>query len=399
MVYTNKLNSLIICLLLILYFSSGEVLGQGPSEGFHVTHGPYLQRMTDKSVSLVWTTNEKSIGWVELAPDDGTNFYHQERKKIFDSRAGLKNVSTLHIVDLSELRPGTKYRYRVFSEEVLNHQWVELQYGKEIGTRVFGKTPPYFVTNDYDKKEVSFIMINDIHERNEMLKQLLKGTDWDKTDFVLFNGDMVSSSRSEEQVFAGFMDTAVKIFAGQVPMYYARGNHETRGEFAANFSSYFPGPNDKLYYIFRQGPVAFIVLDSGEDKPDNDIEYGGIADFDQYRSEQEAWLREAVNDPLFKDAPFKIAAMHIPPLRGWHGEVEVADKFGEILDKSGIDLMLCAHYHRFLRKNAGESDFKFPIIVNSNHAVVKVSATDKKLILKIVDADGSTVDTMEITND
>lgn len=239
-------------------------------------------------------------------------------------------------------------------------------------------------------------MVNDIHERNDMLKKLLEGIDWKHTDFVLFNGDMVSSSRNEKQVFAGFMDTAVKMFAGKIPMYYARGNHETRAEYASYFPEYFPGPDGKLYYLFRQGPVAFIVLDSGEDKPDDDIEYSGIADFDNYRSEQKQWLRNAVNNPVFKDAPFKVAVMHIPPLRGWHGEVEVADKFAPILDKAGIDLMLCAHYHRFVRKDAGESGFGFPVIVNSNHAVVKVTADNQTLNMNITDADGKQVDQMKI---
>ena len=33
---------------------------------------------------------------------------------------------------------------------------------------------------------------------------------------------------------------------------------------------------EHLYYAFRQGPVYCIVLDTGEDKPDSDIEYAGI---------------------------------------------------------------------------------------------------------------------------
>ena len=49
-----------------------------------------------------------------------------------------------------------------------------------------------------------------------------------QTDFVLFNGDMLSFINSEDQLFKGFMDTAVRLFASEIPMYYARGNHETR---------------------------------------------------------------------------------------------------------------------------------------------------------------------------
>ena len=75
----------------------------------------------------------------------------------------------------------------------------------------------------------------------------------------------------EAQFFGGFMDTATNMFAGEVPAFFARGNHETRGAFSVNFPEYFPTNSGKLYYAFRQGPVYFIVLDCGEDKPDSDI--------------------------------------------------------------------------------------------------------------------------------
>ena len=43
--------------------------------------------------------------------------------------------------------------------------------------------------------------------------------------------------------------------------------------------------------------MAFIVLDAGEDKPDDDVEYGGLADYDPYRLSQLSWLKEAVKRP------------------------------------------------------------------------------------------------------
>ena len=49
---------------------------------------------------------------------------------------------------------------------------------------------------------------------------------------------------------------------------------------------------DRFYYTFRHGPAFFVVLDCGEDKPDNDIEYSGLADFDRYRATAADWLKE-----------------------------------------------------------------------------------------------------------
>ena len=71
--------------------------------------------------------------------------------------------------------------------------------------------------------------------------------------------------------------------------------HETRGAYARNFSHYFAGPNGKFYYAFTYGPVRFIVLDCGEDKPDTDVEYSGLIDFDSYMLQQKDWLSREID--------------------------------------------------------------------------------------------------------
>ena len=110
------------------------------------------------------------------------------------------------------------------------------------------------------------------------------------------------------------MDTATKLFASEIPMYYTRGNHETRGAFATEFQRYFSPKEENIYYTFRQGPICFVVLDTGEDKPDSDIEYAGITVYDEYRTEQAEWLRRVLDSKEYKDAPFKIIVAHIPPI-------------------------------------------------------------------------------------
>ncbi len=60
------------------------------------------------------------------------------------------------------------------------------------------------------------------------------------------------------------MKESIDLFASEKPMYYARGNHETRGEFATSFQKYFSPKEPFLYYLFRQGPVCFIMLDTGK---------------------------------------------------------------------------------------------------------------------------------------
>ena len=211
----------------------------------------------------------------------------------------------------------------------------------------------------------------------------------------LFNGDMVSIFNSEKEIFEGFMDKATELFASEIPMYYTRGNHETRGSFATAFQDYFSPKQEHIYYMFRQGPVCFVILDSGEDKPDSDLEYAGITVYDQYRTEQAEWLKGVLESKEYKEAPFKVVVCHIPPFGGWHGNEEVAEKFMPLLNNVGVDIMLCAHLHRYIRNDAKEG-VRFPIIVNSNNTVLKAEADSRALNIKILDTEGKEIDKLTI---
>lgn len=382
---TKKTGFVILFILIAATFVSAQ-------ENIKISHGPYLQAMTDCTVIIVWTSNKPSVGWVELAPDDGTTFYQKERPKYFNSTNGLKNINTVHQVKLEDLQPNTRYRYRIYSQEVLQHEWVNVQYGKIAATVVYRKQPLSFTTNG-KPGTFEFAMVNDIHERAAVLKQLLGLVDMATTDFIVFNGDMINSSMNEAQIFTGFMDTAVAVFASEKPMYYARGNHETRAPFASQFSNYFPTTSGHLYYMFTKGDACFIVLDPGEDKPDSDIEYSGITDMDYYRTQQAKWLKEIVKTESYKKAKYKIAICHIPAVNGWHGNEEIMSKFVPILNDAGIQIMLSGHEHRhrFLQSN---KTVKFPIIVNSNNNIVKANVSNQEARFTIYDATGKKVDEM-----
>ncbi len=227
------------------------------------------------------------------------------------------------------------------------------------------------------------------------MENLLKGTDWKKTDLVFFNGDMTNDIRSEDQLFGDFLDKAAELFASETPMYYARGNHETRGNFATTFPLYFPTATGELYYTFRQGPVCFVVLDCGEDKPDSDMEYSGIVAFDRYRDNQALWLEKALTSKEFLEASYRVVIIHMPPFGGWHGEKEIEEKFVPLLEKAGVDVMLCGHLHRHILKKAGE-DFNFHVIANSNKAIIKAYADHSILTINVVDSENKIVESLKI---
>lgn len=358
-----------------------------------IQHGPYLQNVKAHEATFVWETDKSSVGWVELAPDDGTHFYGEERTKFFDTTNGVKNTSTLHTVKVRGLQAGTTYRYRVYAQEVLSHEGHYVSYGRMTATNVYKQKPLTFTTGNPQKKEMSFAMINDIHGRKGLITRLLETAGYQDMDLIIFNGDMVSNLKDKETIFDGFMNESIGLFAKEKPMYYARGNHETRGEFATSFQRYFSPKESALYYTFRQGPVCFIVLDTGEDKPDSDIEYYGITDYDSYRTEQMEWLKTLGDHPDFKDAKFKVVIAHMPPSKVktiWHGQKEVMTKFVPTLNELGIDLMLSGHLHINQYEEANAVT-RFPVLVNSNNSVVSVKATETELTLKVLDADSKVI--------
>lgn len=362
---------------------------------FEITHGPYLQFLDTDGVSIVWTTNRNAISWVELAPDDNTHFYQKERTRYYAAEYGIKDIGMIHSVRIDNLKPATKYRYRVYSQEVLNHEWVTVTYGRVAASDVYRQKPLMFTTRDNSRDEFSFLVINDIHGRNDLLENLMNKGDVANSDFVFFNGDMVNHLTTEEKMFEDFMDTSIRLFAKGKPFYYSKGNHETRGHFAHNFPKYFASPERKLFYTIKQGPVTFIVLDCGEDKPDSDMEYSGIAAFDQYRDVQKAWLENIIQTEEIKEAAIKIVIIHMPPFGGWHGEEEVAAKFIPVLDKAGVDIMFCGHLHRHIKKEAGELA-SFPIISNSNSNVIKATIKGNIMNIKIISESGAVVDEFSI---
>ncbi|MDD4757054.1 MAG: metallophosphoesterase [Prolixibacteraceae bacterium] len=381
-------------LIIVILIVSNSLLFSQESP-FSISHGPYLQGLTENEVTIIWTTNKNGIAWVEIAPDDDTHFYLTERPKYFSESYGFKVVDSVHMVTIADLKPNTTYRYRVYSQEVLSHVGTKVLYGSVAATNVYRTKPLAFTTSNPAKNDISFLVLNDIHGNNELMETLLKDTDWDKTDLVFFNGDMTNDIRSEDQLFGDFLDKAVELFARETPMYYARGNHETRGNFATTFPRYFPTPTGQLYYMFRQGPVCFVVLDCGEDKPDSDLEYSGIVAFDNYRSKQAQWLENALKESIFREASYRVVIIHMPPFGGWHGEKEIEEKFVPLLEKAGIDVMLCGHLHRHINKKAGDGQ-NFPIISNANRAIIKAYSENTTLNIDVLDEAGKLVDSLKI---
>lgn len=352
--------------------------------------GPWVVGVTETEMTVVWTSTDRCMGWVEVAPDDGTSFYAEERPRYDEDFMGRHVVSAVHHVRITGLKPGTSYRYRIYQQGVDDSGHNPVPSGYISASNVYSQKPYAIRTMDAEKEDCTFTMVNDIHGRDSMMLALTKGLKEQKPDFVVFNGDMVSFMGSVEDIETGFMTRATETFATDVPLVYVRGNHETRGPGFSEYLNLFPTPTNTPYFTFRQGPVAFVVLDSGEDKPDSDIEYGGTAAYDAYREQMAEWLKEAVKSEEFRSAPVKIALLHIPFDKGvgWYGNNELKRLLLPTLNEAGIDVMLCGHTHSYSYRDVGSVDNNFPILVNSNNDKVNVRATKSQIDMEVVDATG-----------
>ncbi|MBQ5690331.1 MAG: metallophosphoesterase [Alistipes sp.] len=363
------------------------------AQAIKIIHGPYLQAVSDTEATIMWVTDVKALSWVELAPNDGTNFYHVERPQYYQTYLGKRVYGTVHQIRITGLEPGKSYRYSTSSKEVVDMKGHRVTYGHVATTKVYGKNfKNVFTTLQPGKESIQFIMLNDIHAKQEKMAALLNTFEKGKTDMVFYTGDMVSMVPTEEILFQGFVDLSVAHFAKQVPFYLARGNHETRGLFATSFMTYFPTLSGKPYYTLKHGDVFFIILDGGEDKPDSCLEYYETAQYDNYRKEEAEWLKKVVESDDCKNTKYRVVLMHMPPIGGknmWHGPKHAGECFFPVLNKANITVMLSGHTHRYSYNTPETTEAEFPILVNAHNTALKANVNKSGITIDVIDTNGT----------
>ena len=361
-----------------------------------IVAGPYIQACSDTEFTVVWQTDSDALSWVEIAPNDGTHFYNTARKQYFQTIHGRRPIGRWHKVTVDGLEPNTIYRYRVLHKGITTNQGNKrVRYTESKGSNVYRRQPYSVRTLGSDEKTTRFAIGNDFHDKPELLAQLFSKDIITPAayNFVLYNGDMVSSFESEERLVSSVITPSVAQFATEVPLFFSRGNHETRGAEATTYSDYFPTTTGAPYYTFSDGPALFIVLDGGEDKPDSDIEYHDLVRYDTYREKEAKWLKSVVESEQFKAATVKIVIIHIPPKSsGWHGEAEIARLFVPILNQAGIDAMFCGHIHKYRFSEANDPTYgcNFPIVCLPNRVRADIEVSKEKIAYTITTAEGNT---------
>lgn len=373
-----------------------SVLANNSSEGIaeeknHFVVGPYLQNMGNNEVTIMWITHKNCFSWVEYG--SGTYTYKRE----FGYNNGLIEANNrINKITLTDLKPGTEHKYKIVSTEVLGYKGSKVEFGESISSPLYS-----FKTPSENQDEVKLVILNDIHDRPQTIPQLLyrhayTGNKRDY-DFVVFNGDCFDWVSDEQQMVDHLLKPATDIFAAEIPFILTQGNHECRGSFSRHLPAYYHYPDNKYYYAFTRGPVRFVVLDSGEDKADTSVEYGGLSAFDRYRETQKKWLEKEIESTEFKKAPFRVVLIHISPYHSgdWHGTLHCREVFGPLLNKANIDIQISGHTHRYGTYDA-DATHNYPVVIGGgpiegNRTLIKLQATSKVLNLSMVRDDGEVV--------
>ncbi len=330
---------------------------------------PCLQAPGETTMGVSWAVNGLSKGVVELS----------EYPDLADSRIvksggyGLVPIDVSAInVRLENLRPGTKYYYRTITTPFIDYQNI---YNAKLGESVI--SPVYSFTTMGAAAKGHFCVINDTHGQWKPFELAVKKVKELKPSVLVWNGDATNTTQDKRTAVEIFLDPPVKSkdFASEIPTAFVSGNHDFRGSWISKKEEVIlprhPAERRgdqwdlKWNFAHRLGDIAMIGMDTGEDKPDGHPKWFGLANFEAYRVQQVAWLKEALARPDIASARFKVLFGHIPlyaaPESADHAHDgvkidpndyafwsrECYNLWAPIMAAGGVQVAICAHRHCF----------------------------------------------------
>ncbi len=184
-----------------------------------------------------------------------------------------------------------------------------------------------------------------------------------RIDLLVLNGDIMNSADR-----LTYIDTIYRlsqaITHGSIPVICVRGNHDLRGRYAEQLGDYLPTVDGKTYYTLRVGGIWAIVLDTGEDKPDDHPEYGGTICCASFRREETVFLQRVIanadreyNAP---DVTHKLVIAHNPITNviepPFDIEQDLYRQWAKLLkEEVKPELFLAGHYHRCFVSEPGSA--------------------------------------------
>ncbi|HUH03978.1 MAG TPA: metallophosphoesterase, partial [Kofleriaceae bacterium] len=273
--------------------------------------GPYLQNVTERSITLMWESDRRVPGTVRLLDASGTPLRTLEAE-----------TSDIHEVVVDGLEAGRRYRYQVECDG-------EMSAGE-------------FATGPATGAPFSFVVFGDSRSNANTHARVVERVRREVPDFILGTGDMVDNGSREDE-WQTFFDIERDLLRENV-LFPSLGNHDRqgRGRTADNFRKYFSlpenSPDPERYYAFTYSNARFLVLDSNA--------------YAFALTDQTAWIEQQLQQARLNPAiKFIFITMHHPPysvsLHG--GRTELRDAWTPLYEKYGVTAVFSGHDHVYSR--------------------------------------------------
>lgn len=292
------------------------------------TYGAVVYAVED-NYQIVFSTSDSAVAWVEIG---GESYY--------DLYAGsMRSVDKVHKIEVPQKVLDAAGGYTICARQM-------------IYRGPFGGYTGETISQEYNFRPVdssdglNHFALSDVHEAVDAA--VSAATARDDTDFIILLGDLVSMVETEADAQLA-NELAHGITKGEIPVIYARGNHEIKGEYSEYLYKYVGSKDQGYYYTVTLGDddVFAVVMDLGEDHEDDWWEYYGTAQFEIYRQEQTEMLEAVLADGDYENYRYRMALCHIPVVyvdkNGYFEEFR--NEWTSLLNEMDLDIYMGGHKH------------------------------------------------------
>ena len=277
---------------------------------------PYLQLVTQDSITVMWETSRPAKGKVVCGE------FGEDAK----SHEGASDVQ-IHEIHLEGLKPQTPYHYQVEATD---------DRGRTIRSPLLT-----FQTANLLETPFAFGVLSDTQENPRVCKILSDLLWMQRPNFVIVPGDLVDTGPNKRQWVEEFFP-GMQPLASRVAFFPVLGNHEQNADHYYNYMSL---PDPEYYYTFQYGNAQFFMLDSNKQVDES--------------SEQYKWLEQQLTDST---ATWKFVCYHHPSYSSdeddygdmWKGERSSLGDLRirplvQLYDRYGVDIVWNGHIHSYER--------------------------------------------------
>lgn len=290
-----------------------------------ITYKPVVYVVED-TYQIVFSSNVKSVGWVEINGKE----YHEL------ASGSKKSSSKVHKIVVPQEDLNNAKSYSIHTQKIVYRGPFGGIWGKEISEN-YNFRP----VNTSDG--IEYFALADVHMA---LEYSVMTASYTNMEFLVFAGDVISMMDTFAD--ANFTNkVAHEITKGEIPVVYARGNHEVKGKMAEQFHKFVGAKDENFYYSFKLDNIYGWVLDIGEDHDDDYWEYYNTANYDQYRQDQIDFLEKEIESKEYEKYDYRLVVCHIPIVfvnsRKNHEYCKA--EFTRLLNQLDVDMALSGHQH------------------------------------------------------